>query len=173
MTTRLYSLFMREPLAKVEGVGIEAAPDWGDLKSPDSNIGYDLAANFASPGGEAWDKPRANVYPSMLKLNHWALSGDWTAKKQFVLLDLPNGRIAYRFRARDLHLIMAPSVPGSSVRFCVRIDGEPPGVAHGADVNGEGEGIVTQQRLYQLIRQPRPIVDCQFEIEFHCCPVKS
>jgi len=101
-----------------------------------------------------------------LKANHWALSGDWTAQKQFALLNAPNGRIAYRFHARDLNLIMGSSAPGSTVRFRVSIDGQPPGVAHGVDVDSQGNGTVKQQRLYQLIRQPVPIVDRQFEIEF-------
>ena len=153
-------------LTKVEGVGIEAAPDWADLRSPESYVGYDLAKSFASSGGEVSDKRHAYVCPSMLKLNHWALSGEWTAKKQFALLNSPNGRIAYRFHARDLHLIIGPSVPGTTVRFRVTIDGQPPGVAHGVDVDGEGKGTVAQQRLYQLIRQTQPIVDRQFEIEF-------
>ncbi|MGD0631527.1 MAG: redoxin domain-containing protein [Terracidiphilus sp.] len=151
---------------EVEGVGIEAAPAWTDLKSPESYIGYDQAANFASPGGEISDERHAYVCPSTLKLNHWALSGDWTAKKQLALLNSPNGQIAYRFHARDLHLIMGPSAPGTTGRFRVKIDGQPPGVAHGVDVDGEGKGIVTQQRLYQLIRQLKPIVDREFEIEF-------
>jgi thiol-disulfide isomerase/thioredoxin len=153
-------------LAKVEGVGIEAAPDWADLKSPESYVGYDQAANFASPGGEAWDKRHVYVGPATLKLNHWALSGDWTAKKQFALLNAPDGRITYRFHARDLNLIMGPSAPGTSVRFHVTIDGQPPGVSHRVDVDGQGNGTVTQQRLYQLIRQSQPIVDRQFEVEF-------
>jgi len=153
-------------LAKVEGVGIEAAPDWADLKSPESYIGYDQAANFASPGGEVSDKRHVYVCPSTLKLNHWALSGDWTVKKQFASLNSPNGKIAYRFHARDLHLIMGPSEPGTITRFRVAVDGEAPGIAHGVDVDGEGKGTVTQQRLYQLIRQQRPIVDRQLEIEF-------
>jgi thioredoxin family protein len=152
--------------AEVEGIGIEAAPDWANLRSPESYVGYDRAENFASSGGEISDKRHVYVCPSTLKLNHWALSGDWTAKKQFALLNSPNGRIAYRFHARDLHLIMGPSAPGTTVLFRVTIDGQPPGVAHGVDVDGEGKGIVTQQRLYQLIRQPKPIVDRQFEIEF-------
>jgi thiol-disulfide isomerase/thioredoxin len=152
--------------ANVEGVGIEAAPDWADLKSPESYVGYDRAENFASPGGEASNKRHVYVCPSTLKLNHWAHSGDWTAKKQFVLLNSPNGWIAYRFHARDLHLIMGPSVPGTTVRFRVTIDGQPPGVAHGVDVDGQGNGTVIQQRLYQLIRQPQPIADRQFQIEF-------
>jgi thiol-disulfide isomerase/thioredoxin len=153
-------------LAKVEGVGIEAAPDWADLRSPESYVGYEQAANFASPGGETRDKRHVYAGPSTLKLNHWALSGDWTAKKQFALLNAPNGQIAYRFHARDLHLIMGASAPGAAVRFCMTIDGQPPGAAHGIDVDSQGNGTVTQQRLYQLIRQPRPIVDRQFQIEF-------
>ncbi len=153
-------------VAKIEGVGIEAAPDWPDLRSPESYVGYDQAANFASPGGEARDKRHIYAGPATLKLNHWALSGDWTAKKQFALLNAPNGQIAYRFHARDLHLIMGPTAQGTTVRFRVRIDGQPPGAAHGIDVDGQGNGAVTQQRLYQLIRQPQPIVDRQFEIQF-------
>ncbi|HKN21530.1 MAG TPA: redoxin domain-containing protein, partial [Terracidiphilus sp.] len=114
-------------LAKVEGVGIEASPDWADLRSPESYVGYDQAANFASPGGEVWDKRHVYAGPSTLKLNHWALSGDWTAKKQFAPLNAPNGQIIYRFHARDLHLIMGPSAPGTAARFRVTIDGQPPG----------------------------------------------
>jgi len=153
-------------LAKVDGVDIEAAPDWADLRSPESYIGYEQAANFASLGGEARDKRRVYAGPSTLRLNHWEFSGDWTAEKQFALLNAPNGRIIYRFHARDLHLIMGPSAPGTSVRFRVTIDGQPPGAAHRVDVDGQGNGTVTQPRLYQLIRQPRPIVDRQFQIEF-------
>jgi len=168
-------------LAKVEGVGIEAAPDWADLKSPESYVGYDHAENFASPGGQAWDKRRVYVGPSTLKLNQWALSGDWTSKKQFALLNAPNGQIAYRFHARDLHFIMGPSAPGTTVRFRVTIDGQPPGASHGVDVDAQGNGTVIEPRLYQLIRQPQPIqpqpiqpqpiqpqpiIDRQFQIQF-------
>ena len=157
---------VRHELTRVEGAGIEAAPDWADLRSPESYVGYEQAANFASAGGEAWDKRRVYAGPSALKLNHWALSGDWTAKKQFALLNAPNGQITYRFHARDLHLIMGPSTPGTTVRFRVTLDGQQPGAAHGVDVDGDGNGTVAQQRLYQLIRQPQPIVDRQFQIEF-------
>ena len=153
-------------LTEVEGVGIEAAPDWAELRSPESYVGYDRAANFASPGGEVSEKRHIYARPSTLKLNHWALSGDWTAKKQCALLNAPGGTIAYRFHARDLHFIMGASVPGTTVRFRVTIDGQSPGVAHGVDVDDQGNGTVTQQRLYQLIRQPQPIVDRQFQIEF-------
>jgi hypothetical protein len=101
-----------------------------------------------------------------LRLNDWALAGDWTIKKEAAALNTPNGRIAHRFHARDLHLVMGPAAPGTSVRFRILIDGQPPGVAHGIDVDGQGNGTATEQRLYQLIRQPQPIADRQFEIEF-------
>jgi hypothetical protein len=112
------------------------------------------------------DQPRAYELPSRLRLNDWALSGDWTMKRQAAALNKPNGRIAYRFHARDLHLVMGPSAPGTSVRFRVLIDGREPGAAHGLDVDEQGNGTVSEQRLYQLIRQPKPIADRQFEIEF-------
>ncbi len=94
------------------------------------------------------------------------MSGDWTVKNENVVLNKANGSIAYRFHARDLHLVMGPAAPGAAVRFRVLIDGRPPGPAHGIDVDEQGEGTVTEQRLYQLIRQPKPIADRQFEIEF-------
>ena len=112
------------------------------------------------------DKTRLYELPPRLGLNAWALSGDWTVKNQAAVLNKPNGGIAYRFHARDLHLVMGPTSPGTSVRFRVLIDGRPPGSAHGIDVDEQGDGTVTEQRLYQLIRQPKPIADRQFEIEF-------
>jgi hypothetical protein len=102
----------------------------------------------------------------MLHLNAWGLSGDWRVTNEAAALNQPNGSIAYRFHARDLHLVMGPSASGTSVRFRVLIDGKPPGLAHGIDVDEQGNGIVTEQRLYQLIRQPNPVVERQFEIEF-------
>jgi len=101
-----------------------------------------------------------------LRLNHWALSGDWTLEQQATVLNEANGRIAYHFHARDLHLVMGPAARGTSVRFRVLIDGQPPGSAHGIDVDEQGNGIVSEQRMYQLIRQPKPIADRHFEIEF-------
>ena len=153
-------------LVSVDARGAEAAADWGGLKSPENYVGYERTENFASPGGAVLDKGRVYAAPAKLKLNHWALSGDWTVEKGLTVLNKPNGRIAYRFHARDLHLVMGPETRGASVRFRVRIDGQPPGAAHGIDVDGQGNGTVTEQRLYQLIRQPKPIADRQFEIEF-------
>jgi hypothetical protein len=101
-----------------------------------------------------------------LKLNHWALSGDWTFGKQIAVSNTANSGIVYRFHARDLHLVMGSATPGAPVRFRVLIDGEPPGSAHGLDVDAQGDGTVGEPRLYQLIRQTGPIADRQFEIEF-------
>jgi len=153
-------------LVSVDAGGAEAAADWGSLKSPENYVGYERTENFASPGGAVLDKRRVYAAPAQLRLNHWALSGDWTVQKQATVLNQANGRIAYRFHARDLHLVMGPAVRGTSVRFRVLIDGKPPGAAHGIDVDDQGNGKVAEQRLYQLIRQPKPIADRQFEIEF-------
>jgi thiol-disulfide isomerase/thioredoxin len=153
-------------LVSVDARGTEAAADWGSLKSPENYVGHERTENFASPGGAVLDKRRVYAAPARLRLNHWALSGEWTVEKQAIVLTKANGRIAYRFHARDLHLVMGPAARGTSVRFRVRIDGQPPGAAHGIDVDDQGNGTVTEQRLYQLIRQPKPIAERQFEIEF-------
>jgi hypothetical protein len=101
-----------------------------------------------------------------LRLNHWALSGDWTVKRQAVVGNQAGGRILYRFQARDLNLVMAPPAPESPIRFAVLIDGQPPGAAHGTDVDDEGNGTVADPRLYQLVRQPGPVTERTFEITF-------
>ena len=155
----------REPV-KVDARGLDAAADWGSLKSPENYVGFERTENFASPGGAVLDKPRMYELPTRLRLNEWALSGDWTVKKETAVLNKPDGGIAYRFHARDLHLVMGPAAPGTSVRFRVLIDGQPPGADHGVDVDEQGNGTATEQRLYQLIRQPKPVADRQFEIEF-------
>ncbi len=154
-----------EPVS-VNARGVDVAADWRNLKSPENYVGFERTENFASPGGAVLDKPRMYELPARLRLNAWALSGDWTVKKDAAVLNKANGRVTYRFHARDLHLVMGPTAPGTSVRFRVLIDGQPPGVAHGVDVDEAGNGTVTEQRLYQLIRQPTPIADRQFEIEF-------
>jgi hypothetical protein len=101
-----------------------------------------------------------------LSLNRWALAGEWTIGNWSAVSNRPGARIAYRFHARDLHVVMGPAVAGASVKFRVLIDGKPPGSAHGVDLDDDGNGSLTQQRLYQLIRQPPPIADRLFEIEF-------
>src|SRR6266851_86319 len=155
----------REPV-KVDARGLDATADWGSLKSAENYVGFDRTENLASPGGAVLDKPRMYELPARLRLNEWALSGDWTVKNDTAVLNKASGSITYRFHARDLHLVMGPAAAGTSVRFRVLIDGQPPGAAHGIDVDEQGNGTVTEQRLYQLIRQRRPIADRQFEIEF-------
>ena len=153
-------------LVSVDAPGVEAAADWASLNSPENYVGYERTENFASPDGAVLDKPRLYAAPARLALNQWGLSGDWTVAKQAIILNQANGRIAYRFHARDLHLVMGPTARGASVRFRVLIDGRPPGAAHGIDVDEQGNGSVTEPRLYQLIRQPKPIAERLFEIEF-------
>ena len=153
-------------LVSVDGRGVEAAADWSSLKSPEIYLGYERTENFASAGGLLADKRRVYAAPARLRLNQWALSGDWTIGKQPAVLNEANGGVACRFHARDLHLVMGPRERGMSVQFRVLIDGRPPGAAHGIDVDAQGNGTVTEQRLYQLIRQPKPIADRKFEIEF-------
>jgi thiol-disulfide isomerase/thioredoxin len=153
-------------LVSVDPRGIEAPGDWDNLRSPENYLGYERTERFASSGGAEPDQRRAYAAPRRLALNEWALAGDWTIGRQRVALDKPQGRIVYRFHARDLHLVMGPAKPGAPIRFRVSLDGQPPGAAHGDDADETGNGTVVEQRLYQLIRQQRPIGDRQFEIEF-------
>ena len=153
-------------LVAVEPRGIEVAADWNSLKSPETYVGYGQAENFSSPGGLRQDKSHIYTAPAHLSVNHCALSGDWTVGKQSAILNETNGRIVYRFHARDLHLVIGPATRGRAIRFRVSIDGQPPHAVHGVDADDQGSGTVIEQRLYQLIRQTEPIADRQFELEF-------
>jgi thiol-disulfide isomerase/thioredoxin len=153
-------------LVSVTGEGPEAAADWHDLRSQENYVGYERTENFASPGGPVRDKPHAYTTPADRSLNQWALLGDWTIKVDASQSNDATGQLTYRFHARDLHLVMGPSVPGKRVRFRVLIDGHVPGAAHGADVDEQGYGTMSEQRMYQLIRQSKPIVDRDFTINF-------
>lgn len=146
--------------------GFEAAPDWENLRSPENYLGYSRTRGFASSGGVVRDKPVLYSFPKQLRLNQWGLSGEWIIGAENLSLGRAPGKIIYHFHARDLHLIMGPARPGTSIKFRVLIDGKPPGSAHGLDVDNNGNGIVDEQRMYQLIRQPGPIIDREFQIEF-------
>jgi thiol-disulfide isomerase/thioredoxin len=150
----------------VDPQGAEVAADWSHLKSGENYVGYERTEGFASPGGVAGGGRRLYTVPARLRLNQWALSGDWAVASGAITLHKGGGRISYRFHARDLHLVMGPPSGGAPVRFRVLIDGHPPGPAHGGDVDAEGKGRASEQRLYQLIRQPGAIEDHDFEIEF-------
>ena len=157
---------LRSDLAPVEAHGIELPADWHNVRSPETYVGFARSEGFASPGGVAFDEPQVYTLPSRLQVNEWALEGDWTLGREEATSNQVNDRIAYRFHARDLHLILAPPARRAAVRFRVQLDGRGPGDAHGLDVDAEGNGVVEEPRLYQLIRQSNHITDRQFEIEF-------
>jgi hypothetical protein len=155
-----------DELVSVDPHGAEVAADWDSLGSPETYLGYRRTDSFGSPGGLTPSEARVYEIPDRLRRNHWALSGDWTATPEAIVLNEPKGRIAHRFDARDVHLVMGPPARGSSVPFGVSIDGAPPGDDAGSDVAADGTGELDQQRMYQLIRQHGPITDRLFEIEF-------
>jgi thiol-disulfide isomerase/thioredoxin len=150
----------------VEARGIEAAADWAHLGSAENYLGAERTENFASPEGAATGTRRRYTTPSELAPDQWALSGEWTVQPDVVVLDEPGGRIADRFSARDLHLVMAPAAGGGPVRFGVRLDGQPPAADHGDDVDDDGTGTVTEPRLHQLVRQRGAVTERTFEITF-------
>ena len=150
----------------VDAQGAEVAAAYGSLRSPETYVGDARTDNFSSPGGAVLDGRHAYTLPERLRLNHWAFSGDWTVESGKAVLNEANGRIAYRFHARDVNLVMGPAARGTSVRFRVFLDGQVPGEASGSDADSQGHGTVSEQRLYQLIRQTGHIADRQFEIEF-------
>jgi hypothetical protein len=153
-----------DDLVSVTDEGFEAQADWATLQSPETYLGYQQSQNFA--GEPEFDEARTYVAPDRLQLNQWALSGDWTIEGGASVLNEAGGRIAFRFHARDVNLVMGPRSHGAAVPFRVLVDREPPGAAHGLDVDEDGRGTVAQQRLYQLIREPRSITDRTFEITF-------
>src|SRR6202007_2229498 len=129
-------------------------------------IGYARAQNFASPGGLKHDTANLYTIPGSLDLNQWALAGDWIDRDQTAMLAANGGKIAFRFHARDLHLVLGPAADGKSIRFRVTIDGQAPGENNGVDTDDLGNGVITEHRLYQLIRQKGAITDRLFVIEF-------
>ena len=153
-------------IVAVDGQGVEAASDGSSMASPETYIGFSRAQNFASPGGAVQNAAHVYAAPTQLQLNQWALGGDWTINGENAALDKPDGSISYRFHARDLHLVLGPDAGGKPVRFRVLIDGKPPLGDHGTDVDDQGQGVVTSQRLYQLVRQDQPIRDRDFQIQF-------
>jgi len=152
-------------IVAVNASGAEAASDKADVKSPETYIGYDRGDHFASPGGVVQDE--SHVYAAgEPQLNEWSLTGKWTIGEERAQLDAADGSILYRFHARDLHLVLGPSTPGNNIRFRITIDGKPPGDAHGMDTDADGNGVVTTQRLYQLVRSKGAVTDHTFEIRF-------
>jgi len=153
-------------LVAVNATGAQAASDGKDVNSPETYVGYDRAENFASTGGAVRDARKIYALGGPLKLNAWGMAGDWTIGKEQAGLNAVGGKIAYRFHARDLHLVLGPAANGAKVRYRVTIDGKPPGADHGMDTDAAGNGVITGQRLYQLVRQKGAIDDRTFEIQF-------
>ncbi|UIJ46541.1 redoxin domain-containing protein [Sphingomonas cannabina] len=154
------------PLAPIEGKGIEAAADWGDLRSPEAYVGYEKAVDFASPGGIREDAPFSYASAADLSLNQWDLAGSWNVGREFATLEGDAGTIRFRFHARDAHLVLGGAPDGRPIRFRVTIDGSAPGESHGVDVDAAGWGEVKEDRLYQLVRQPGEIANRTVTVEF-------
>jgi len=156
---------LKSGLIDAQGQGIQQAAEGASVGSPETYIGFDRAERFAS-GPAAQDQAKLYAAPAQLARNDWGLAGSWTVGAERALLTGSSGKIVYRFHARDLHLVLGPGPDGKPVRFKVTLDGQAPGAAHGGDVTADGSGTVTEQRLYQLIRQPGDVGDRTFSIEF-------
>jgi hypothetical protein len=159
-------------IVEIAGEGAQAPPDVRDLESPETFIGYARPRGFASAGDAKEDAPGRYAIPTSLALNTWALAGDWAVGEEFATSASSSSRIAYRFHARDLHLVMGPSAPGG-IRFRVTLDGQAPGPDHGVDVDAEGWGRIDAPRMYQLIRQSGSIHDRTLTIEFFEAGVRA
>ncbi len=154
----------REPVA-VEAVGVEAQADWEQLRTPETYLGHGRGEHFASPGGAAFDEPRAYTLPERLRPGQWALSGEWTIGRERTALDAPGGSIAFRFHARDAHLVLFRA-PGEPIPFRVLVAGEAPGRSRGVDVDADGNGVLDDGRLYQLVRERGTVRERTLEITF-------
>lgn len=154
-------------LVSPQGSGTQAATGPRPAVSSETYLGYEQAGGFASPGGLVRDREQDYRAPATLDLDSWSLAGHWQAGAERIEARLPAARIAMRFRARDLHLVLGPGADGKPVRFSIRIDGRAPGADHGSDVDAEGRGLITGERLYQLVRQQGDAAgERLFEIEF-------
>lgn len=164
---------VNQTISVVDGQGAQAAPDWADLGSPETYIGYAQAQNFSSPEPIGKDAPKKYRALSRMPRNHWSLDGTWRVGRESAELRSPSGAIGYRFHARDLHLVLGAAPDGRPVRFRVTIDGAAPGADHGTDTDALGWGTVREDRLYQLVRQARSVADRNFEITFFAPGVRA
>jgi SAM-dependent methyltransferase len=152
-------------LVSVEGFGVEAEADWDHLRTPETYLGYGRVERFASPHGATFDERRSYALPERLRLNHWALVGEWTVGREQVVLEAAGGSVAFRFHARDAHLVLA-SGAGEPIPFRVLLDGEAPGPSHGVDVDEDGNGALGEGRLYQLVRERDAVRERTLKITF-------
>ena len=152
-------------LAPVDPSGVEAQADWDHLRTPETYVGSARGERFASPGSATPGARRAFELPEHLRVNHWALAGEWTVGRENVVLDQPGGSIAFRFQSRDAHAVLSPGARGP-IPFRVLLDGEAPGRSHGLDVDDHGNGELRDGRLYQLVRQEAAVRERTLEITF-------
>jgi len=152
-------------LVMVEPGGLEVPADWRSVQSPETYVGYVQASGFANEDVAAFDHRRTYA-PVDIGLNEWCLAGDWTVTGKAAIVDAPGAKIRFRFHARDLNLVMAPEQRGAALPFRVTLDGQPLAGNHGDDADADGNGTLSDQRTYQLIRQPEPIASREAEIEF-------
>jgi len=155
-----------DELVSVTPEGFEVQADWANLKTPETYVGYQQGQNFASAADLVIDDPWTYSVPEPLNPNEWALAGRWAVESRASVSQEPDAKIAFRFHARDVNLVMGPRPREASIPFRVTVDGEPPGDAHGFDVDEQGNGTVHQQRLYQLVREPGAIMDRTVELTF-------
>jgi methionine-S-sulfoxide reductase len=155
-----------DPLDDAAGEGVAAPADTASVASPETYVGYARAENFVSPGAFARDAAKTYTIPKSLTLNQWALGGSWQVAREHARLQGAQGRITFRFKSRDLHLVLGPAAAGKPVRFRVTLDGAPPKLDAGMDVDADGNGVVREHRLYQLIREKGPVSEQEFAIEF-------
>jgi len=158
-------LGVERELVSVEGLGVEAEADWDHLRTPETYLGYGRSERFASPDGAAFEERRAYDLPESLRFNYWALAGEWTIGRENVVLDQAGGSIAYRFHARDAHLVLSRGAR-EPIPFRVLLDGEAPGASHGVDVDEDGNGLLRDGRLYQLVREHDAVRERTLEIRF-------
>ena len=152
-------------LVSVEGVGVEAAADWDHLRTPETYLGSSRSGQDGSPPGASLDRNRLYTVPEGLRLGHWALAGEWTIRPEYVVLDQADGSIAFRFHARDAHLVLSRGAP-QPIPFRVSLDGEAPGPSAGVDVDADGSGVLRDDRMYQIVRQRNVVRDRTLEISF-------
>jgi thiol-disulfide isomerase/thioredoxin len=158
-------LGLERELVRVEGPGVEAPADWDHLGTPETYLGYGRGQRFSSADGVAFDKRHAYELPQRLPVNHWALAGEWTIGREKVTLDQAGGSVACRFHARDAHLVLSAATR-EPTPFRVLLEGEVPGESHGVDVDEEGNGLLRDGRLYQLVREHDAVHEQTLEITF-------
>jgi thiol-disulfide isomerase/thioredoxin len=158
-------LGVERELVSVEATGVEAQADWDHLQTPETYLGYERSERFASPDDAAFDERRAYELPERLRLNHWALAGEWTIGRENAVLDQAGGSIAYRFHARDAHLVLSAGAR-EPIAFRVLLDGEAPGPSHGVDIEEDGTGVLRDGRLYQLVREHDAVRERTLQITF-------